>query len=88
MLKAASDLEIEAIKAVMVVPTLAPITKGKAFLIDNLSAATRGTIREVAVELECMVAVKPAPHNSEATGELNTYLSILFCDSPITSFFK
>ena len=52
MAMAASDLNEAAIRAVMVVPILAPITNGKAFLSDSLPVAARGTINVVVIELD------------------------------------
>jgi len=50
--RAASDLKSAAKKAVKVVPILAPIINGKAFFNEIRFVATRGTIREVVIELD------------------------------------
>ena len=49
---AASDLLNAASKAVIVVPILAPIISGKAFVSLTLPEATKGTINEVVIELK------------------------------------
>ena len=51
MLIAVSVLNRAANKAVIVVPTLAPIMKGNALLSFTLLVATRGTISDVVTEL-------------------------------------
>lgn len=52
MLKAVCDWYITAIKAVTVVPIFAPKTKGITFFKEVFPVATKGTIKEVVIELD------------------------------------
>lgn len=70
MLMAASDLKSAAISAVMVVPILAPMMKGNAFLSDTRLVATNGMINDVVMELDCTAAVMPLPQPKDRRGWL------------------
>lgn len=49
---AASEFNIAAIKAVIVVPKFEPRIKGSTFFTDILPVATKGTVRDVVTELD------------------------------------
>ncbi len=70
MLIAALELNMAAMKAVMVVPTLAPIIKGAAARSLTTFFATRGTTRDVVIVLERMAAVVSNPHPNDFSGLL------------------
>ena len=70
-LTAASDLKIAASSAVMVVPILAPIINGNTEESDTFRVATRGTDREVVMELDCKAPVNNNPHEKDLNGLLN-----------------
>ena len=61
ILIAASVLQIAAITAVIVVPMLAPMIKGKTFINETRLFATAGTINDVVTVLDCTAAVKNIP---------------------------
>ena len=62
MLMAALELNIAAIKAVIVVPMFAPKIKGKADLSFTTFLATKGTTNEVVIVLDRIAAVVSRPH--------------------------
>jgi hypothetical protein len=68
MLMAASELKLAAIKAVNVVPRLAPIIKGRAFINRIFFVATKGTNRDVDTELDCIADVIRIPHPKDLAG--------------------
>lgn len=68
---AASDLNIAASNAVMVVPIFAPIIKGKTEESETFLVATSGTDREVVMELDCSAPVNSNPHEKDLSGLLN-----------------
>ena len=77
---ASSDLNSAAIMAVMVVPTLAPRMKLKAFCTEILRVAAKGTIREVVIELDWIPAVRRVPQPKALRGLLKTIFSKLTFD--------
>ena len=70
ILIAALELNMAAIKAVIVVPTLAPMTKGAAARSLTTYFATNGTTSEVVMVLERMAAVVSNPHPNDFNGLL------------------
>ena len=70
-LTAASDLNIAANNAVMVVPMFAPIIKGNTDDNETFRVATRGTEREVVIELDCKAPVNNTPQENDLKGLLN-----------------
>ena len=66
MLMALAEFEftVAAMKAVMVVPMLAPKMKGAAFLIDTIFFATNGTTTDVVMVEDRMAAVVVTPQKN------------------------
>lgn len=62
MLIAMLELKTAAIKAVIVVPILAPRINGAASFKVTIFFATKGTTREVVMVLDRIVAVMISPH--------------------------
>src|SRR5882672_10023207 len=56
---------VAAIKAVMVVPTLAPMMKGAACLRFAIFLATMGTTTDVVIVLERIAAIVSNPHKKD-----------------------
>lgn len=69
-LTAASDLKIAANSAVIVVPILAPIMKGKTDDKGTFLVATSGTESDVVIELDCKAPVIRRPHENDLKGLL------------------
>ena len=59
------EFNVAAIKAVMVVPILAPIIKGEACFNVAIFFATMGTTTEVVIVLERIAAVVSNPHPND-----------------------
>jgi len=70
ILIAALELNVLAIKAVIVVPMLAPNINAPACLSLIIFLATRGTTREVVMVLERIEAVVSSPHPNDLYGFL------------------
>jgi hypothetical protein len=84
-LTAASDLNIAASSAVMVVPIFAPMIKGNTEESVTFLVATSGTDKEVVMELDCRAPVSNNPHEKDLKGLLNIYDFILSFDFPINN---
>lgn len=80
---AASDWNIAARSAVIVVPILAPIINWKAFFTLTLPVATNGTINEVVSELDCATEVITKPQPKARYLFLNTAFSNRFFVRPM-----
>ena len=85
MLTAVSVLKKAARKAVMVVPTLAPIINEKALWRLTLRVATRGTIREVVTELDWILAVRATPQPKDLNGLIKIKFSNLCFTGPMSN---
>lgn len=85
ILTAAFDSNKTAIKAVIVVPILAPMINGVTLLKRIVFVATKGTTIEVVIELLCAAAVIPNPHANDLYGLSKMKLLIFSCDGPIIS---
>ena len=70
MLMAAFELNVLAMKAVVVVPILAPKINAPACLSLIIFLATKGTTNEVVMVLERMAAVVSNPHPNDLYGFL------------------
>lgn len=75
------ELKIAAIKAVIVVPILAPSIKGAALRNVTIFFATNGTTRDVVIVLDRMVAVVTRPHPKDFNLLLNKNFWTLFSES-------
>jgi hypothetical protein len=75
MLKATSDFDKAANKAVMVVPIFAPIIKQKALTIVKRFAAAKGTTNDVVAELERIATVINVPEIKALKGVPKIILS-------------
>src|SRR5271170_3930880 len=68
ILIAALELNKAAMKAVMVVPILAPRMKGNTDFLFTIFLATRGTTREVVTVLDRIAAVVSTPQTNDFNG--------------------